>query len=116
MYCKNCGAAIVDGKCPVCGTLENSNNTTTNYISDSSGNTQDANNVGLNVLSFFFPIVGLILYLVWKDQYPIKAKGCGKFALISAIVSAVLTFVSYALLGAAFVTLGGSATAASLII
>jgi hypothetical protein len=50
----------------------------------------DAPSGGFAVLSFFIPIVGLILWLVWKDQYPKKAKSCGKGALIGAIVS--LTF------------------------
>lgn len=26
------------------------------------------------------------MYLVWKDQYPLKAKSCGKGALIGVIV------------------------------
>ena len=42
------------------------------------------------MLSFFFPIVGLILYLVWMDSEPGKAKSAGKGALIGVIVSAAL--------------------------
>lgn len=44
--------------------------------------TIDTNSTGLNVLSFISPFLGLILYLVLKDDKPIKAKGCKKFALI----------------------------------
>ena len=40
----------------------------------------------MTALGFFIPIVGLILYLVWKDQTPLKAKSAGKGALIGAIV------------------------------
>jgi hypothetical protein len=48
-------------------------------------NPLDAPSGGFAVLCFFIPLVGLILYLVWKDEYPLKAKSCGKGALIGAI-------------------------------
>lgn len=51
-------------------------------------------NVGLAVLSFFFPIVGLIIYLVKKDDKPKTAKLCGKCALISFIFNIVLVIIS----------------------
>jgi len=38
----------------------------------------DNNSTGLNVLSFFIPIIGLVLYLVLKKDQPIKAAGIGK--------------------------------------
>ena len=37
--------------------------------------------VGLNVLGFLFPIVGLVLYLVFKNDTPVKAAGIGKWSL-----------------------------------
>lgn len=46
----------------------------------------DAPNAGWGVLGFFFPLIGLILFLVWKDEYPNRSKMCGKGALISVIV------------------------------
>ena len=52
----------------------------------------DAPNAGFALIGFFVPIVGLILYLIWKDTYPLRAKSCGKGALISCIVS-IVTFV-----------------------
>ena len=51
----------------------------------------DMPSTGFNVLSFFFPIIGFILYLVWNDKTPIKAKSVGKSALIGFIVNAVLS-------------------------
>ncbi len=42
----------------------------------------DAPNTGLAVLCGFFPWLGLILYLVWQRQYPLKARSVGKGALI----------------------------------
>jgi len=47
----------------------------------------DIPSTGLNVLCFFFPIIGLILYIVWNKDYPLKAKGCGKWALIGVCAS-----------------------------
>jgi hypothetical protein len=55
----------------------------------------DAPNMGFAVLSFFLPVVGLILYLVWKDQFPFKAKSCGKGALIGALVEIILPLIIF---------------------
>lgn len=35
-------------------------------------------NAGYNILAFFFPIVGLVLWAVWKSKYPLRAKEIGK--------------------------------------
>lgn len=107
MYCSKCGVALVDGKCPVCGRAEAPNN---NSNANNSTNQQqpqtiyifgekDGKNAGYNVLSFFFPIVGLIFYCIWKDQFPIRAKSCGKWALISVIVTVALYIILYGLMG-----------------
>lgn len=41
----------------------------------------DKNAPALNLLSFFIPLIGAILYLMNKDDYPIKARGIGRSAL-----------------------------------
>lgn len=46
----------------------------------------DAPSGGFMALCFFFPVIGLILYLVWKDTLPMRAHSCGKGALIGVIV------------------------------
>ena len=56
-------------------------------------NTYDAPSGGYAVLGFFIPIVGLILYLVWKDETPLRAKSAGKGALIGVITGVVLSVV-----------------------
>lgn len=58
-----------------------------------SGSDQGAG--GIKWLCFFFPIVGLILYLVWQTEKPLSAKECGKFAIIGVLVSFVLGLLGF---------------------
>ena len=78
MYCKNCGKEIDDKAeiCPHCG------------VRNSAGG-----NVGWAILGFLFPIVGLILYLVWKNSAPKNAKMAGIGALIAVLIELVLFFI-----------------------
>ena len=55
------------------------------------------------MLGFFIPLAGLILYLVWRTEYPLRAKSVGKGALVSVILYAVLV-VLYIILGIALVS------------
>ena len=47
---------------------------------------EEGGTAGWAILSFFFPIVGLILFIAWKDSKPKSSKAAGKGALISVIV------------------------------
>ena len=58
---------------------------------------RDESSFGYGVLSFLFPLVGLILYLVWHDTTPLKAKSCGIGAIIGFITGVVLTIILVAL-------------------
>ena len=48
---------------------------------------------GMKWLCFFIPLVGLILYLIWKDDKPVAAKECGKFALIGVVIGIVIAII-----------------------
>ncbi len=89
MFCKNCRRELPNGAvaCPYCGTRTGR------------GGNGDKRSAGYAVLGFIFPIVGLILYLVWKEDYPLRAKSAGKGALISVILSAVLVVLYFLLIG-----------------
>ena len=91
MYCAKCGTALVNGKCPSCGRIENQNTNLNNNPSVQQPvyvfKEQDSKSAGYSILSFFIPLIGLILYCVWKDQFPIRAKECGKWALINVGIS-----------------------------
>lgn len=104
-YCIKCGNPLSDDMnfCPKCGSAQN-NSVYKNYQQSAANQPQDAKSFGFAVLGFFFPVVGLILYLVWKDQMPLKAKSAGKGALASLIAStvfAVLAIVASVILGVA---------------
>lgn len=57
----------------------------------------DASSGGWAFLSFLFPIVGLILFIVWGNAYPCsyprRARSCGIGALIGVIVAVVAVIV-----------------------
>lgn len=92
MFCKNCGKEIDDKAaiCPNCGVP-----TEQNTVTPAGTNPSDAPSTGFAVLCFFFPIIGLILWLVWKNEYPLKAKSCGKGALIGVIVVVAIYVIAF---------------------
>lgn len=53
---------------------------------------EEGSTAGWAILSFFFPIVGLILFIVWKDSKPKSARAAGKGALIS-VIALILFYV-----------------------
>lgn len=58
-------------------------------------NTKDAPSAGYAVLCFCFPIVGLILYCVWRESLPKRAKSAGMGGLIGFSIGVVLTVLFY---------------------
>lgn len=90
-YCKNCGNPIDDRAviCPACGVSQE----TKPAVTDNGG-------FGWGLLGCCIPIVGLILFLVWKDTKPKTAKSAGTGALVSVIIS-VVYYILIAVLGAA---------------
>lgn len=72
MYCSNCGELVNDMaiSCPKCGYAQNE------QIVDSGG-------FGWSAIGCCFPVVGLILFLVWKDVKPNSSKSVGIGALLS---------------------------------
>jgi hypothetical protein len=86
MFCKNCGKEIDDKAafCVHCGVAVNEKEK-----EKEEPKVVDSGSVGWGFLGFFFPIVGLILYLCWKDSKPKSAKVAGIGALIAVIVDVV---------------------------
>ena len=112
MYCRYCGKQIEEDArfCPYCGSAQQEELQAPppqqRYVDPN-----DAPSGGFAVLGFFFPVVGLILFLVWKDTMPQRAKSCGKGALTSVIVSAslvLLTFIAIAVIAAIGIGMHGA--------
>ena len=56
-------------------------------------NQEEKGNMGWAVLGFFVPLVGLILFLVWKNEKPADAKMAGIGALVSVIFEVVTSLI-----------------------
>lgn len=128
MFCTNCGKKLEESYnvCPYCGTpkaaIPTPNPAPTPAPTPvqpaptpapaaapvqptapaTAANPADKGSFGWAVLGFFFPIVGLILFLVWKDSKPKSAKVAG----IGAIVGFVLGLIMY-IIGFVAGTAGG---------
>ncbi|MCB5253781.1 MAG: zinc ribbon domain-containing protein [Candidatus Cloacimonadaceae bacterium] len=100
MFCSNCGKEIDDNAvvCIHCGV--------STKAGGAGGAMQEDGELGclLGGLCFLFPIVGLILYLVWKNEMPNKAKQAGKWALIGFIVSMAISIIYGIIIGVAATT------------
>ena len=96
MFCKNCGKEIDDNAavCIHCGVATNS----TPAVVDNGG-------FGWGLLRCCIPIVGLILFLVWKDTKPKTSKAAGIGALVSVGIY-ILLYLFIFILGAAGASYG----------
>ena len=84
------------------GAIQNTANTMPSF-------TQDGPSIGFAALGFFFPVVGLIMYLVWYNTLPFRAKSVGKGALAGVIVYVfvvVVLVIVYSLMFSHLVTYG----------
>ena len=88
-YCQRCGYGLMDeaGQCPYCGT-----------VCPPMEKSDDKKSFLWGALCFFFPLVGLILFLVWHKEYPLRAKSCGTGALVAVIVTVTLSVLPYLIL------------------
>jgi len=101
-YCPSCGKQLADNAamCPGCGHMFQPVGPTAKVPDPA-----DAPSTGYAFLGFFFPIVGLILYLVWQDNFPKRGKSAGKGALIGVIagvIFAILYVIVFAVLVAVY--------------
>lgn len=69
-------------------------------------NVQDNGGFLWGLLGFCIPVVGLILFLVWKGEKPRTAKAAGIGALVSVILAVIVYVIMFVILGAAGLALG----------
>lgn len=58
-------------------------------------------NIGLAILSFFIPIVGIVLYFTQKREKPKTAKACGRAALVCIIINFFIGIIYSVIIGVA---------------
>lgn len=93
-FCRNCGAQIDDQAvvCPKCGVAQGAGMSTS-----------DSGEILWGLLGCCIPLVGLILFLVWKDTKPKTSKAAGIGALVGVLSIVVWYIVAIVIgLGAAF--------------
>lgn len=112
MVCNYCGSKVKDDAnyCPNCG--EKPNTTKKNKLKEDNSEVvvvdsllkkekvDDSSDLFVlwGILGFFAPIVGLILFLVWKDEKPKDAKASGIGALIRAgliLFTLIIVFIMF---------------------
>ena len=86
MICKYCGKEIDDNAvvCPHCGVIQKE---------ELVQNTVDNGGFLWGLLGCCIPIVGLILFLVWRDTKPKTSRAAGIGALVGVICVAVYYIV-----------------------
>lgn len=110
MNCQTCGAAIPNGAahCPNCGAPALTQQPQYQqqqyqqpYQQPYGAQQQGVNanvdmsdlNIVLKIVSLIFPLIGIILYFVWKNSAPNKAKSAITFAGIGILVNLILYFL-----------------------
>jgi hypothetical protein len=99
-FCPSCGAKLTENAsfCPKCGTRISAPQPPyaqpTGYYQPYA-HADDSPSGAFTALGFFIPVVGLILYLIWKDTYPQRAKSAGKGAIAGAITWTALVILIY---------------------
>lgn len=91
-FCEHCGEKIGKGAsiCPYCGYA-------TAYMKRDVQSEEDIPSGGMNALSFFIPLVGIILYFSCRNETPVKAASMLKFAIIGICVGVGMSILIYAI-------------------
>ena len=86
-FCSKCGMRIDDNTtfCTHCGSQQDA------------VNHNDQGGFGWGLLGFCIPLVGFILWLVWKDEKPNKAHSVCMGAIISMAISLVMNVITFAI-------------------
>ena len=87
-YCKNCGNFVNENAyaCTQCGAIQSNTPATV-----------DNGGFGWGLLGCCIPLVGLILFLVWKDNKPVSSKQAGIGAAIGFGLNLLTTIIFYAI-------------------
>lgn len=89
-FCRNCGAEIDDKAviCTKCGVATN------NIQQIREALLPDRGGFGWGLLGFVAPLIGFILYLLWRDTKPKAARACIKGVVVEIIAVVVLFIIA----------------------
>lgn len=101
MKCSKCGSenAANTKFCTNCGTKISTKVNTEEVVVE---NNNEGSGIGWGFLGFFIPIVGIILFFVWKNDKPKSSKGAGIGALIGIIWNILVLVFIFSVLGLSF--------------
>ena len=115
MYCHNCGKEVtIEGRyCPFCGAeirpfasqdigyvpIDQTQPSHSYDYQRPYYREDDGPHMGFAILSFLFPIVGIILFIIWNKEYPQKAKSCLKGFISGIVTGFVLACCLFATVG-----------------
>lgn len=92
MYCPNCGSEI-DVNAEIC---VNCGVNVLNFGKQNTAAINDKSNIWVNLLSLCcVPLLGIIMFFVWKNEQPKAAKSALIFALIGISISIILGVISF---------------------
>lgn len=66
---------------------------------------QEGSTIGWGILGFFIPLVGLILFLVWRTEKPRAAKSSGIGAIIGFVAGIILSIIYTVVFASMFATM-----------
>lgn len=91
-YCQSCGTETKAEQelCTKCGTRLKTSKAGTAVAEDKPSGL-------VNLAACCFPLVGLILYFVWKNEKPQSAKSVCKWAVIGFVSGIILYIISFAI-------------------
>ena len=89
-YCVKCGKELIVEAviCTGCGCSTDYNTNDTKAAAE-----QDKFNFGFAAIGFLVPLVGLILYIIYHEKTPLKAKSAGIGAIVGVVANIVFSFL-----------------------
>ena len=87
MFCRNCGKEVNDNAvvCVSCGAA----------VKPQSSKQDGPIGCLLGGACFLVPIIGLVLYLMWKDEMPQKAKQAGIWAIVGFVLNLIFSVIYF---------------------
>ena len=87
-YCRNCGSSIDDEAqfCPLCGGRQSGARTERSVDDDDS--------IVWGILGFLLPLIGFILWIIWREEKPKRARTVAIGIMLFIIVSTVIAMAN----------------------